>query len=357
MDENLTDSEMQALLADIGEESAAAGAAEGGEAAADAALAGTAAPEAEEETKGGRRIKKYDFGNPSKFAKEHINTLRMIHETFARFFQTTMATYLRVNAEIHVKRVRQMNYGEYLKELQNPAAIFVFSMEPLTGSIIMYISSKLIVLLIDRILGGPGEAPEEGKELTEIEQTVVEKIISRALDNYQEAWEKIGDFRPKFDNFETNPGFVQIVAPSESCGVIDFEIKVNDVEGEMSVCLPYIVIEPLVDKLSTSEWFTVGKTASTAETMAQMTDVVKDMRVTIKAMVGGSQVTLKDFMAMDKGTVVRLDAKTDEPVSLVVGESPKFVVRPGLMGQRKVVKVTNVIQKGGGEKEEGQKKG
>ncbi len=344
MDENLTDSEMQALLSDLGEEKAAGSdgnenpeaavqdvAAEGGEAAA------------EDVAPGERRVKKYDFGNPSKFAKEHINTLRMIHETYARFFQTTMATYLRVNAEIHVKRVRQINYGEYIKELPNPAAIFSFSMEPLTGSILMYTSSKLIVLLIDRILGGPGQAPEEGKELTEIEQTVVEKIISRALDNYQEAWEKIGDFRPKFESFETNPGFVQVVAPNESCGVVDFDITVNEVPGEMSFCLPYPVIEPLMEKLSTSEWYTVGKKASTEETVAQMSEVVNDMRVAIKAMVGSSTVTIKDFMAMEKDTVIRLDSKTEKPLSLVVGSTQKFNARPGLMGQRKVVKIVDVV--------------
>ena len=348
MDENLTDSEMQALLSEVDSGDAAEAAPADDAAAAavsDADLVNGAAKEEEETKPGERRIKKYDFANPSKFAKEHINTLRMIHETFARFFQTTMATYLRVNAEIHVKRVRQMTYGEYLKGLGSPAAIFVYGMEPLTGSIIMYISSRLIVLLIDRILGGPGQAPEEGKELTEIEQTVVEKIISRALDNYQEAWEKIGDFRPKFENFETNPGFVQIVAPNESCGVIDFNIKVNDVEGEMSVCLPYIVIEPLVDKLSTSEWFTVGKKASTQETLALMADTVKDTRVPLRAMVGGSEITIRDFMAMDKETVVRLDSKTDEPLSLQVGKSPKFTARPGLMGQRKVVKVVDVLKR------------
>jgi len=345
MDENLTDNEMQALLSDLGEEGeAAAGAdapAAGDDASLEAALqdAGSEAGGEADEASDGSGVKVYDFSNPSKFAKEHINTLRMIHETYARFFQTTMATYLRVNAEIHVKRVRQINYGEYLKELESPAAIFVFCMEPLTGSILTSISSQLIVLLIDRILGGPGQAPEAGKELTEIEQTVVEKIISRALDNYQEAWEKIGDFRPKFENFETNPGFVQVVAPNESCGVIDFDITVNEVPGTMSVCLPYLVVEPIVDKLSTSEWFTVGKKASTDETKAQMSEVVKEMQVAIRAMVGGSTVTMNDLMAMEKDTVVRLDNKTDEPLSVQVGRAKKFTARPGLMGQRKVIKI------------------
>jgi flagellar motor switch protein FliM len=181
---------------------------------------------------------------------------------------------------------------------------------------------------------------------------VVEKIISRALDNYQEAWEKIGDFRPKFENFETNPGFVQVVAPNESCGVIDFNITINEIPGEMSVCLPYLVVEPIVDKLSTSEWFTVGKKASTDETRAQMTEVVKDMQVPIKAMVGSSTLTMNDLMAMEKETVVRLDNKTDAPLEIQVGKSKKFLARPGLMGKRKVVKIVGTDQQESKERKE-----
>ena len=337
MDDLLSDGEVSALLSEL--DVGMAGATSGSE----TSMATAAAPEVgitvDEK---GRKIKTYDFNRPNRFSKDHMRTLEMLHEIFSRGFTASVAAYLRTVADIKVVSVSQLPFREYTMSLPRPDCIFVLKMEPLDGSFLLEINPELVLTLIDRILGGPGKAPTAPRELTLIEQSVIEKIVNRGLETLQEAWLKVGHFQPKLTGYETTAQFVQVVAPNEIAAVIEFEIKINEVTGKMSMCIPYVVLEPIIGDLSAQKWFTVGKKESTAETVESLTKVMREAMMPIVVRVGAAQITVQEMLRLKAGDVIRLNTSPHQEIEVLIEGLVKLKGRPGVSSKKKALQVTKV---------------
>jgi flagellar motor switch protein FliM len=202
-----------------------------------------------------KKIKIYDFRRPDKFSKDHIRTLQMIHETFARLATTSLSGQLRGIVGMHVSSVDQLTYEEFIRSIPNPTTLSVINMDPLMGSVVLEIDPSITFTIIDKILGGLGEATKINRELTDIELSVMEGLIVRINGNLREAWSGIIDLRPMLANIETNPQFAQIVPPNDMIVLITLETKIEDVEGMVNLCIPYVTIEPLLGKLTAQYWY------------------------------------------------------------------------------------------------------
>jgi flagellar motor switch protein FliM len=338
MDDLLSDGEVSALLSELDVGMAGSGTSDTSSSSSIAA-----APEAgitvDEQ---GRKIKTYDFNRPNRFSKDHMRTLEMLHEIFSRGFTASVAAYLRTVAEIKVVSVSQLPFREYTMSLPRPDCIFVLKMEPLDGSFLLELNPELVLTLIDRILGGPGKAPTAPRELTLIEQSVIEKIVNRGLETLQEAWLKVGHFQPKLTGYETTAQFVQVVAPNEIAAVIEFEVKINEVTGKMSMCIPYVVLEPIIGDLSAQKWFTVGKKESTAETVESLTKVMKEAKMPIVVKVGEAQISVREMLKLKPGDVIRLDTSPNREIEVLIEGLVKLKGRPGVSSKKKALQVTKV---------------
>jgi flagellar motor switch protein FliM len=338
MDDLLSDGEVSALLSELDVGMTGSG---GGESAASSSVA--ASPETGITVdERGRKIKTYDFNRPNRFSKDHMRTLEMLHEIFSRGFTASVAAYLRTVAEIKVVSVTQLPFREYTMSLPRPDCIFVMKMEPLDGSILLEMNPELVLTLIDRILGGPGKAPTAARELTLIEQSVIEKIMNRGLESLQEAWLKVGHFQPKLTGYETTAQFVQIVAPNEIAAVIEFEVKINEVTGKMSMCIPYVVLEPIIGDLSAQKWFTVGKKESTAETVENLTKVMKETSIPIVVRAGSARITVQELLKLKAGDVIRLNTSPSNEIDVLIENLIKLKGRPGVSSKKKALQVTKV---------------
>ena len=337
MDDLLSDGEVSALLSELDVGMTGSG---GSEASSSSASAAPEAGITVDEM--GRKIKTYDFNRPNRFSKDHMRTLEMLHEIFSRGFTASVAAYLRTVAEIKVVSVSQLPFREYTMSLPRPDCIFVLKMEPLDGAFLLEINPELVLTLIDRILGGPGKAPTASRELTLIEQSVIEKIVNRGLEALQEAWLKVGHFQPKLTGYETTAQFVQVVAPSEITAVIEFEVKVNEVTGKMSMCIPYVVLEPIIGDLSAQKWFTVGKKESTAETVESLTKVMRETSVPIVVRAGETKITVQEMLRLKAGDVIRLNTSPHHEINVLIENLVKLKGRPGVSSKKKALQVTQV---------------
>lgn len=236
-DDLLSKGEIDALMAGLDTEMQAA--------AEEAPAEGTAAAAVAAVHKE-RKIKNYDFKRPDRFNKDQLRMIEMMHETFARHFGAAVSNHIRTIAEVKTTSVRQATYAEYISNLANPTAITVFSMEPLKGNCILELNPSIIFTLIDRILGGPGKAMAKERELTDIEQVIVGKIAVKALDSLHDSWARVIAVKAEIKAKETNPQFVQLVAPNEMVLLIKFDITIKEQKGEMSLCFPYMTLEPVI---------------------------------------------------------------------------------------------------------------
>jgi len=292
-----------------------------------------------------KKIKIYDFKRPDKFSKDQIRTVSIMHETFARLTTTSLSAQLRSLVHVHVASVDQLTYEEFIRSIPNPTTLAVINMDPLKGSAILEIDPAVTFSIIDRLFGGQGEGTKFSRDLTDIEQSVMENIIVRILGNMREAWSTVIDLRPRLGQIETNPQFAQIVPPTEMVVLVTLETKVGEVEGMMNFCIPYLTIEPIISKLSAQYWYSSVRRGTTTENLNILRERLSKIDVTITAEIGNIDLKVRDVLALRPGDVIRLySVRVGDPMVLKIGNRKKFLCRPGKVGNKIAVQVTHKIE-------------
>lgn len=293
-----------------------------------------------------KKIKIYDFKRPDKFSKEQLRTVSIMHETFARLTTTTLSAQLRSLVHVHVASVDQITYEEFIRSIPTPTTLAVVNMDPLKGSAVLEIDPAITFCMIDRLFGGRGATTgNKNRDLTDIEQEVIEGVIVRILANIREAWTQVIDLRPRFAQIETNPQFAQIVAPTEMVVLITLETKVGDEEGMMNFCIPYLVLEPIVSKLSSQYWFSSVRKNSTTQYLGTIKQQLTTVDMDVIADFGSINLPIRDVLSLRVGDVIRLsNIKVGDPLSLSVGNEKKFYCQPGVVGKKMAIQITGKIE-------------
>jgi flagellar motor switch protein FliM len=292
-----------------------------------------------------KKIKQYDFKRPNKFSKEQLHTLSIIHENFARLLTTYLSAQLRTLVQVNVYYVEQMTYNEFISSLPNPSLISVVNFSPLKGAIIIEINPSVAFAIIDRLLGGAGEYKEKLREPTEIENGIIEKIFVKMTNILHEAWKDITDINATLEKMETNSQFIQLVAPNEAVALITFSVKVGKSEGMINICIPHIVIEPIISKLSTRIWLSNTKKEVSEKALQFLSSRISGMNVEIKAVLGKVQITIGEFLNLKLGDVITLDKNIGSEVDIFVQDNLKFKGIVGVYHNKMAVKIISLAAK------------
>ena len=293
-----------------------------------------------------RKIKIYDFKRPDKFSKEQLRTVSNMHETFARLTTTSLSAQLRSLVHVHVASVDQLTYEEFIRSIPTPTTLAVVNMDPLKGNAVLEIDPTITFCMIDRLFGGRGSTTgNKNRDLTDIEQSVMEGIIVRILANMREAWTQVIDLRPRLGQIETNPQFAQIVPTSEMVVLVTLEMKVGEEEGMMNFCIPYLTIEPIISKLSSQFWFSSVRRSSTTQYLGTLKEKLSSVEMDVVAEVGSIDLPIREVLSLRAGDVVRLsNIRVGDPLTLSVGNRKKFYCQPGVVGKKMAVQITGKLE-------------
>ncbi len=277
-------------------------------------------------------IRPYDFKRPERVSKDQMRALENLHDNFSRNFGAALSGFLRTITEVKVSNIEQMTFSEFTHSLPNPTSFNLLSAEPLDGSICLEISPLIIYPIIDRLLGGSNAdlfIPQ--RPLTAIELRLVKKIIDRATISLQEAWSNVALLTFELADTESNPQLVQIVPPNEVVVVVGFEIKMGGRAGTMSLCIPYNVIEPVVNKLSSQTWAAYKRNRG-SQLRDQVAGHLESAKLTVAAVLADTTITLRELMSLEVGDIVLTDKPASCPLTLVIGDRRKYI---GYLGQHK----------------------
>lgn len=288
------------------------------------------------------KVKKYDFRRPNKLSKEQMRTLQMIHENFARLLTTTLSTRLRSMVNFEVASIEQLSYREFIRSLPEPTIIGVSELNPLDGQFIFEINPEVGFTIIDRLFGGLGKPIEDIRPFTDIEQVVLKKSLNWILESFTEAWENLLDIKPNLKELESNPQFTQIVPDNDMTIIVTLSSTVSDSEGLVNICIPYIMLEPIVSQLNAQHWFSNTRKEQTDEHIDQLKDRVKKAQVDLFAELGETDLTVEDILYLKKGDIVKLNKKVKEPIDVRVGQIKKFKAIPGNFNKHHALKIISV---------------
>jgi len=289
-------------------------------------------------------IKEYDFRRPDKLSKEQMRTLHMIHENMMRLLTTTLSTRLRTVVDFEVASIEQLSYDEFTRSLPEPTIIGINELEPFSGQFLLEINPDIGFAIIDRLFGGFGEPLDRGRSFTDIEETVLKKVINWFLSTMPEAWENIIRVTPRLKELESNPQFTQIVPSNDMTIIITFSARIGESEGLINICLPYIMLEPIVPQLSAQQWFASSREEQTAQHLENLKTRVRKAPLELQVELGSTELTVSDLLYLQEGDVVRLDKLTDEMADIRIGRNIKY---RGVMGNRhnhKAVKIMEVVE-------------
>jgi flagellar motor switch protein FliM len=290
------------------------------------------------------KVKKYDFRRPNKFSKEQLRTLYMIHENYGRMVANFLSAYLRANIQVKIVSVEQMTYEDFILSLPTPTLMNVFTLEPLKGSAVLQANMNFIFPIIDLLFGGRGEMLASKRDLTEIELHVLRRLNSRILEQLSYSWSDIQNFSPKLETMETNPQFTQAISPNETVAVITLSTTVGQNEGLLNLCLPYMLLEPVISRLSASHWFAApSEGEARPDYRAVVEQILAGVPVELIAYCGRTRLPVRDFIQLQVGDVITLEKVVGEDLELYVDGHLKFKVQPGVVGQKIAVQVTEVV--------------
>jgi flagellar motor switch protein FliM len=290
-------------------------------------------------------IKTYDFKRPERISKDQMRALQTLHETFARNFGAALSGFLRTIVEVNVSAVEQLTYSEFIDALPNPTSFNLIKPSSLEGRFCLELSPLIIYPIIDRLLGGASQdlfVPH--RPMTVIETRLVQRILSRAMSALSEAWSGITSVSFELGEMESNPQLVQIVPPNEVVVVVRFELKMGKRAGTMSVCIPFTVIEPVVHKLDSQNWFTTSS-GKTSETLAAVIgERLSDAGVDVSGLLAETTITLRDLRNLEVGDVITTSKPSLDPVLMCIEGVPKFLARIGQFKGRRAMQVIREVK-------------
>jgi len=290
-------------------------------------------------------VRPYDFKRPERVSKDQMRALETLHESFARNFGASLSGFLRTIVEVKVATCDQMTYSEFIASLPNPTSFNLLTAAPLEGRICLEISPLIIYPIIDRLLGGTNQElfiPQ--RPLTAIETRLIHKIIGRAVEALKEAWHGVKDLDFHLAESESNPHLVQIVPPNEVVVVIGLEIKMASRAGTANLCIPYNVIEPVMELLSAQSWFSVKGLKGNEEFSGRITTRIARATLELSGVLAETTITLRDLMNLSVGDLLLTDTEANQPAVLCVEGEKKFRAHLGRFKGNRALRVGQPVE-------------
>ncbi len=292
-----------------------------------------------------RNYKLYNFRRPDKFSKDHLRALQTIHENFARQLGLVMTAYLRMTVEIDVVSVDQLTYDEFVRSMPSPMTVSILELDPLPGQVLMGLGYEVTSSIIDRMLGGPGLSEPKAREMTDIEQSLIRRVIDRALLSLEEAWRSMMNVNVSMVGMEESYTLIQVATPGEIVALITFEVNLgNKNSGLISLCIPYPVLETVISQLSAQHIFHRQQANVPIEDQERILKKLNHAKMPVQVLLGGTTLTVKDLLELSVGDVIRLDKAANDNLLACVNGRPKFYCRPGKLKNKLAVYVYDSVE-------------
>jgi flagellar motor switch protein FliM len=288
------------------------------------------------------RVHPYNFKRPRLFAQDQMRVLHHIHESFARDFSVYLSAQLRTIVDISLTAVDQVLYSEYVMSSAPPAALYVVAVEDQNHKILLELDPRLVIFTIEKLFGGPGEFLKTPREVSQIEQRIMGKVMRRAYREIEKSWQQVFAIRLKEVAFESNAEFVQIIPGVEPALVATFEVAVYDQHSYINICYPYLLLERMLGGAGMKQWMS-SATSQVSETVRnRYEDTLRSIAVEMRAELGRVRLPINELLRLQEGDVIPLERRVNESIRVFVGTKEKFRAQAGRAGRYRALRILEV---------------
>ena len=285
----------------------------------------------------------YELGKQNRIIRGRLPGLEAVYDRFARLLAQSMTISMRRSVSVSRRATEMMNYKDYIEDVRPPAALGVFSLTPLRGHALMVLEQRLVNVIIDLMFGGTGmnQVSQAKKDFTGIETRMVSRMVRKSIQDLETAWKKISALQARFDRLETHPKFTNIVPEEEVVVVTTFDAVINRAPMTLSVCIPYLMLDPIRAKLEGSYGF--EDTEVNHLNVSRLTENLLQTNVEVTVQLGETRISLRRFLNLMVGDHLLLNQDTEGPLQIRVSNVLKFRGFQGTYKGKNAIKISEVV--------------
>jgi flagellar motor switch protein FliM len=298
----------------------------------------------ENETESKSSVKTYDFKTANRFTKEQIRAINVVFKNFGHLLSNYLMGTLRASCDSEVLSIEEISFNEFNNSVPSPVIIAIINTQPFTGSFILEMTKEISYSIISRVLGGTKEISAEGRQFTEIELAIMERVLWQSLKNFDEAWIKIMEVNSILEKVETSMQFAQIVDINEPVLMVTLNIMIGSESGLIGFCLPHQALEPFIKNLNTKHMYSASPNKKVESAPDKIISTIKNSDITISAVFNATEATVRDITSLDVGDVIQLAHKVDEPLIVKYQQLPKYRASLGKYRNSLALKILEEIR-------------
>ncbi len=289
-------------------------------------------------------IKTYDFRTANKFSKDQMRTLHFIYDNYASRLSTYLSGTLRTICEVEMVSIEEQSFSEISNSMPSPVIISIINMPPLAGSMLFEISPIISYEIINRVLGGTTDFPETDKAFTEIELSIIERIVRRMINMMDEAWEKIKKVSATFDRIETSSQYTQIVSANEPIAIITMNVQIGDVSDTINLCIPHVAIQPIAKQLVMKTWYSENYSNMNTIDKNELKMRLANITLNLNAVFNDTFATIEEIVGTQVGDVIQINHNINNSIILKVEHIPKFRGFIGMQDSNYAVEISDILE-------------
>jgi flagellar motor switch protein FliM len=290
-----------------------------------------------------KTVSEYNFKKALRFSKEHISVLHKIHEKFARELTTVFSIKLRTPVEVEVQNLKQITFQEYIENIEDGTVQTIMNTAPTDGQMMLDMSGDIAHCMLERLFGGPGTNVDKYQPLTRIEQTIMRSVLLTITECKKRAWSPIVRPRIEESDIEVNPKNLYIFSAEETVIVAKLSFIIGELEGELNVCLPYFVLQPIAYRLSTSRLLAPKKASQEKKESVTLKTKINATLLDVVANLGDAEIHVEDFLQLAVGDVIKMKQNIYDTSTIYVNGKPKFTGQPGLKHGKVSIQIRDEI--------------
>jgi flagellar motor switch protein FliM len=285
----------------------------------------------------------YDFRRPDRIAKDQLRAIHMLHENFARSLASSLSAYLRAYVAVNLVSVEQLSFVEFSQALPSPTCLVSLGMKPYDGNAVLEMNPALVFPIFEMLLGGtPKVGMKISREISEIEQSVLDGLFRITLNDLKTAWHAVTPLEFEIVSHETEPGLLRILAPNEAVVAVSMEVRIGDNAGMMNIGIPSIVVKMLRNKFD-QQW-SVRKSQSTEQEQARILHLIRTSRLRLDGRLCGPTLSVSDLMDIREGDLLAFDFGVGRLLDLTINGQHKFAGHIVKAGNKRGFQIEGVIK-------------
>ena len=300
----------------------------------------------EEETSAKSEAVSYNLTSQNIMLRDQFSALEQVYDKFATLLNTTLSSALQRSLEIEFVSSELVKYEECISAFSSPSSFVIFKLEPLIGNALLAMEPGLVFSLIDCMFGGTGRPTGGIREFTMIEQRMIKKVSSEILDCLEQAWQIVQPTKITLKKIETKPEYVHLVSQSDLMVVIIFSIKGKEFSGNIHLCMSYLMLEPIKEKLS-SKYLREKDIANTWST--EIRTLLKNTPVDLTAELGRTTQSIRRLLDLKVDDVLQLNTGPEDLIRMTIDNVPKYLGYPGIIKGNRAVEIAELLDRNGGE--------